>query len=199
MSILDRFLQRFWKCHDGVPLTVSFSASDPPKAPATSTTRGPNVTPWAEWQVKVATHYTPAGWTFYRFYLYAKRWNERAAPRVEHSNTPVDVPHLVAELEAHNRIKPIEGGRSYGAVRNFCLYQSPKKPTFKHPFPDWCRTYVALDRRKEVDEENAPPPRDPPVTHSSPTRGKIVRIGEKRREGKRREGENLNLIQNLLW
>jgi hypothetical protein len=84
----------------------------------------------------------------------------------------VDIPHLLAELEEQNCVKPFEeGGRRYGAVRNFCLYQRPKKPVFKHPFPDWCRTYVAVDRRKAQEEANQQPTKSPPVTPASPTAG----------------------------
>lgn len=38
-------------------------ASDPPKVPETV----PTVTPWAEWNDKITTHYTPPGWTFCKF------------------------------------------------------------------------------------------------------------------------------------
>ncbi len=41
----------------------------------------------------------------------------------------VDVPQLLAELVKHNCIKQFEeGGRPYGAVRNFCMFQRPKLP-----------------------------------------------------------------------
>lgn len=94
----------------------------------------------------------------------------------------VDVVALLGDLVEQNCIKRFtEGGREYGAVRNFCLYQRPKKPYFKHPFPDWCRTYVAIDRRKEQEIANEPPPKSPPVTPSSPTSGEKPphRRGEK--------------------
>lgn len=89
----------------------------------------------------------------------------------------VDIPAHLAELERGNQIKRFEvDGKAYGAVRNFCYYQRPKKPTFKHPFPDWCRTYVALDRRKEVEEENQLPTNGENHSH---------RRGEEGREGER--------------
>lgn len=84
----------------------------------------------------------------------------------------VDVPHLLSELQEANCVKPFDdGGRRYGAVRNFCLYQRPKKPLFKHPFPDWCGSYVAVDRRKAQEEANQSAPKAPPVAPASPTSG----------------------------
>lgn len=69
----------------------------------------------------------------------------------------VNAAELLAELVAQNCVKHFEdSGRSYGAVRNFCLFQRPQKPFFKHPFPDWCGSYVALDRRKaQVEARNS--------------------------------------------
>lgn len=107
-----------------------------------------------------------------------------------------DIPVLLEALQAQNCIKRFEeDGRTYGAVRNFCLFQRPKRPLFKLPFPDWCRTYVALDRRKAQEVANQTPSDAPPVTPSSPTDGEKSphRRGEKGREG---EGENLNQIEN---
>lgn len=88
---------------------------------------------------------------------------------------PVDavaVADLLRELEEQSCIKPFEeGGRRYGAVRNFCLFQRPKKPVFKHPFPEWCPTYVALDRRRAQEVANEKSTTAPPVTHASPAAG----------------------------
>lgn len=105
----------------------------------------------------------------------------------------VDVTVLMDELQAFNCIHPFEEeGRGYGAVRNFCLYQRPKKPVFKHPFPDWCRTYVAIDRRKAQEVANQPPTKVEPVTPSPPTAGenRSHRRGEKRKGSGEEDSSN---------
>lgn len=43
------------------------------------------------------------------------------------------------------------GGKPYGAVRNFCQYQRPKKPTFVHPQTDEVRKWVNLASRLKRD------------------------------------------------
>ncbi|WP_242115507.1 hypothetical protein [Sphingomonas lacusdianchii] len=62
-----------------------------------------------------------------------------------------DASDLLAELEVGGVIlRYEEAGRSYGAVRNFCQYQRPKKPTSVHPQSDavreWVRTSARLTR-----------------------------------------------------
>lgn len=58
----------------------------------------------------------------------------------------VDVAALLSEMEAHDQVKSFEhDGRKYGAVRNFCKYQRPKKPNHIHFLPEELRTYVALN------------------------------------------------------
>lgn len=49
----------------------------------------------------------------------------------------VDVPALLAELEATNQVKRFEdSGRAYGVIRNFTKYQKPKTPNAIHPLPE---------------------------------------------------------------
>ncbi|HEY0836722.1 MAG TPA: hypothetical protein VGE72_22620 [Azospirillum sp.] len=56
-----------------------------------------------------------------------------------------DVGALLAELEAGNLIRRFSAnGKEYGAVRNFCRYQRPKKPKAHYPLPAELRTYLAL-------------------------------------------------------
>lgn len=85
----------------------------------------------------------------------------------------VDIAALLQDLIRAGRIKPFDvDGKAYGAVRNFCRYQRPKKPAYKYPFPSELRTYVAWSG------DNSPP-----VTHSAPTEGEKPphRRGEERR------------------
>lgn len=75
----------------------------------------------------------------------------------------VDVPELMAELEAANIIRRYEhGGRHLGLVRNFCRYQRPKKPKYVHFIPPEFRTYVASEASgTEPEEDEAPQSTEP--------------------------------------
>lgn len=74
----------------------------------------------------------------------------------------VDVVALLAELEAANMVRRYEHeGRQYGAVRNFCRYQRPKKPKSVHFMPSEFRTYVASEARGSEPPEDDPPPVPP--------------------------------------
>jgi len=71
----------------------------------------------------------------------------------------VDVTELLAEVvENRQAVKFEEGGKSYGAIRNFRKYQRPKKPNSVYPLPNEFRTYVGL---KDDGSE--------PVPHQFPT------------------------------
>lgn len=71
----------------------------------------------------------------------------------------VDVSTILAEFPAANLVRKFtHGGREYGAVRNFCRYQRPKKPKCIHPITSELRTYVALTGvSTEPDEVESPP------------------------------------------
>lgn len=88
-----------------------------------------------------------------------------------------DIPTLLKELETNNQVTKFEeDGKTYGLVRNFCRYQRPKKPAYKHPFPATARTYVAWKG------DNPPPVGKPsPTATEKPSH----RRGEERREGNR--------------
>lgn len=56
----------------------------------------------------------------------------------------VDAAGLLAEIEAAGCIMRYEvGGKSFGAVRNFCKFQRPKKPNSIHPITGSAAAYVA--------------------------------------------------------
>lgn len=60
----------------------------------------------------------------------------------------VDVGQLLEELRTADVVRSYElGGRQYGAVRNFCKYQRPKKPNLIHPIDEDFPLYVALNYR----------------------------------------------------
>lgn len=57
----------------------------------------------------------------------------------------VDVEGLLTELSGVNKISFIpETDGKLGLVRNFCKFQRPKKPTYRHLLPAESRTYVGL-------------------------------------------------------
>ena len=59
---------------------------------------------------------------------------------------------LLAELEAAGTVLKYEmAGKSYGAVRNFCQYQRPKKPHSTFPQNDKVREWVNIDARSTRD------------------------------------------------
>ena len=95
----------------------------------------------------------------------------------------LDVVPLLAELARADAVVSYEmDGRKYGAVRNFRVFQRPKKPNDIHPMPDELRTYVGLG-----------PVSSPPVPHqwgnSSADGGWRVKEGERKTAGERRKKE----------
>lgn len=73
----------------------------------------------------------------------------------------VDVSALLAELEALDIIKPFErGGKRFGAVRNFCRFQRPKKPNNSGVISDHIKIYVGISSTGSE-----------PVPHQSETGG----------------------------
>lgn len=55
----------------------------------------------------------------------------------------LDMVELLAELQQANQIVKFEAdGKSYGAMRNFCKFQRPKKPNAVHPLPEPMGKYV---------------------------------------------------------
>lgn len=87
----------------------------------------------------------------------------------------VEVGELLAEIEAAGCVKRYEvDGRSYGAVRNFCKFQRPKKPNDVHPITAEIRGFVSLSSE--------------PVPNQFPTDGEIapqMEEGGGKMEGKR--------------
>lgn len=80
----------------------------------------------------------------------------------------VDVPALMKELAEADVIR--QHG-NLGFVRNFCKYQRPKKPTYKHGLPDELRTYIACK-----------PDGTEPVPHQESTGGENSALMEREDE-----------------
>ena len=61
----------------------------------------------------------------------------------------VDIAPLLEELVSTRQIvKFVEGERSYGAIRNFMVWQRPKKPSALHPCSGTISEWVGSNRRK---------------------------------------------------
>jgi len=57
----------------------------------------------------------------------------------------VEIDELLTELVENRQVKRFEhGGKSYGAIRNFRVFQRPQKPNALYPLPDDLRNYVGL-------------------------------------------------------
>jgi hypothetical protein len=77
----------------------------------------------------------------------------------------VDAAELMAEMTAACIVCRYEvGGKSYGAVRNFCRFQRPKKPNSVHPQTAEIRAWVGSEARSSAE-------RSEPVPHHSGTNG----------------------------
>lgn len=64
----------------------------------------------------------------------------------------VDANGLLEELiEAGSLLRYDMGGKAYGAVRNFCQYQRPKKPTHVHPQTEAVEAWVNTHARSTRD------------------------------------------------
>jgi hypothetical protein len=93
-----------------------------------------------------------------------------------------DASALMEELsEAGSIIRYEVGGKSYGAVRNFCQFQRPKKPNSVYPQTDEIRNWVNTEARSTRDGSEA-------VENELPTGGEICRQMEDGGDKGRRRG-----------
>ena len=54
-----------------------------------------------------------------------------------------DFSEILDDLASNRKVQRFEfDGKAYGAIRNFCKFQSPQKPTQKHPLPRHLYDYV---------------------------------------------------------
>lgn len=107
----------------------------------------------------------------------------------------IDVDPLLAELVAANVIAAFDlDGRPYGAIRNFCKFQRPKKPVYRFPLPADQVVYVG---GSETKPETTPPlfqerSGTPPSTPSGsvlppPSSGPSSVLGPQMEEGEKKE------------
>jgi hypothetical protein len=64
----------------------------------------------------------------------------------------VEMDALLEELASQKCVVRFEDtSRAYAVVRNFCLYQRPREPSYRHPFPQAIHSVAGIDRRKAED------------------------------------------------
>jgi hypothetical protein len=81
----------------------------------------------------------------------------------------VDPATLLAELFTAGAITSYEvDGRTYGAVRNFCQYQRPKKPTATYPQSEAVRQWVGTEARAKRDGGEQVAPASPTASEPTP-------------------------------
>ena len=117
----------------------------------------------------------------------------------------VDVAALLDELERVDLVRRYEvDGRTYGAIRNFCRWQTPKKPRREHPITTEIAEYVgASARQSDRAQGRSTGPTDAghsgglspePVPHEFGTSSEPVPdrfpVGEGEGEGENREHRN---------
>jgi hypothetical protein len=78
-----------------------------------------------------------------------------------------DAVDLLAELADAGSVMRYEvGEKSYGAVRNFCQFQRPKKPNAVHPQTDEVRNWVNIEARSTRDGSEEVPNELPTASES---------------------------------
>lgn len=98
----------------------------------------------------------------------------------------LDIAALLTELEGQNCIKRFEdGGKAFGAARNFCAFQRPRDPSYRYPLPQSLHGYVAIDRIKATSspQANSGTTAVPPQSPCEPT--EIAPHRSRSRSGKR--------------
>lgn len=83
----------------------------------------------------------------------------------------IDIQDLLAELESVDFVRRFDvENRVFGAVRNFCSHQKPKRPNARYPLPEALFSFVKLNENKSL----------------APECGEHVPLGEEGRGGERR-------------
>lgn len=115
-------------------------------------------------------------------------WKPKAIRAEIFPGDNVEIELLLGELVTHQCVVRFEDcGRPYAVVRNFCLYQRPREPSYRLPFPQDIHSHAGIDRRKAEDlvKSNGKPAASLRQDSVSPTENRSHRRGEKGREGKR--------------
>jgi hypothetical protein len=91
----------------------------------------------------------------------------------------VDFAAILAELVSLDCVQRFEHeGKPYGIVRNFCAYQRPKHPSYRHPFPAPITDYAAFKPVDVGSPTPALPEPSPRPTEKPPQMKEEVGVGE---------------------
>jgi hypothetical protein len=107
-----------------------------------------------------------------------------------------DVAALLERLIRAGFVRRFEAaGRNFGAVRNFCRFQRPKKPHVQHPLPGGLKGFVGLDSDAafalEPPDDDSSEAGSPPVPHRFPTGGAAPGAAEPPDDGSSEAGSPL--------
>lgn len=81
----------------------------------------------------------------------------------------VSVPDLLSELLAAGIVQKFDdSGKPFGAIRNFCKYQRPRKPKAWFPLPDDMRAFVGFGVQQKSELDNAEDDPAPPKSEKPP-------------------------------
>lgn len=99
--------------------------------------------------------------------------------------TLASVSGWLAELQDADLVQRYElDGSEYGAVRNFCKWQRPKKPNDIHPMPQQFRTYCGCSGEGSEPDADITHTQTEPVPNQFPTSGE--KPPQRKEEGGRR-------------
>lgn len=106
---------------------------------------------------------------------------------------------LLTELMANNLVAKEEwGGKIYGLVRNFCIYQRPKAPTYRFELPRSFRTYVGLNKDGTRPNAHASPTNAPNIPNRFPIPTETHAQMEDGEESSRREEESNHIDKPVV-
>src|ERR1700674_3693235 len=104
------------------------------------------------------------------------------------------VESVLAELAQARCIRGFDhDGRQFGAIRNFCKYQRPKRPNNRFVVPPDLRTWVGLvdpgTEQSGVEGDAVPPKSEPSRVEAGVSSAKVGNALAEGGEGGRRRGE----------
>jgi hypothetical protein len=113
--------------------------------------------------------------------------------------TNADLGAILTVLEDGHFIQKVTiEGRQYGAIRNFMVYQRPRRPSYKHPHNDAVLSYVGINGRpvptddgQEGDGEPSPAQTIPDAVRTSVGQGSADGVGEGEGIGDGKRGASL--------
>jgi hypothetical protein len=79
-------------------------------------------------------------------------WKPKAIRAEVFPSDNVEMEAILDELVTQRCVVRFEdSGRAYAVVRNFCVYQRPREPSYRFPFPQDVHSLAGVDRRKAED------------------------------------------------